>query len=305
MIHFIYPYGINRYAAPWTIGNEIGKRLVSDGYDIRQYDWLDNRVIHPNPGDILIGHPNKIPGHIFTNSLYGCWGKRIIMCPWMIDIEDIIVNDWLINSCDVFLCITGEHWFNFMPYSWRKKSIRLDMAIDWDFWPDIKNKKYSPGGKRNILYIGHTLGMKNLEYLLDIFNGLKYEYPKIKLGHIGHGEIPQAENYEYTENLLDYKKVLKKYDFIISTSSKDANCTTLLEGVAMGFLSFATPQSGWLDRDTNFIPLDDTPLSIKIISRWQEASNEAIVKRVAQNYNECKRYTFQQMYGQVLKVLKQ
>ena len=58
MIHFIYPFDAARFAAPWSIGNEVAAGLRAHGRVVQQYDWQDRSTIIPSPGDVLLGHPH-------------------------------------------------------------------------------------------------------------------------------------------------------------------------------------------------------------------------------------------------------
>jgi glycosyltransferase involved in cell wall biosynthesis len=240
-IHIVYPSDFNKIAAPWVIGNNLVQSLglISD---VKQYDWEDTTKIEPAPGDILIGHPHPMPGRVFTKSLVSQnWVKRVIICPYNGPNGQHFaqIND-LSNIVDNILLICGPFWRSRVPPEWQKKVTFLDIAINQADFPRIKTE-FNPKGKRKFLFIGCTLPEKGSKLLSEIA-----KCDELDISHIGYGLIPGCYEYGYLDLSTEKAhQIIAMHDFIIAPGLKDANPTTILEGISWGLPAFCTKESGW------------------------------------------------------------
>src|SRR5262245_18551823 len=116
-IHLVYAKGIRRIT-PQAITRELAA-FLADRFPVKVYDLAEIGTIHPEPGDILLGHPQRDPRTIFTSSFHQPgWARRIIMCPYSHGIPEICAwLDPLMEEADSFLAITGKPWFDTMDES--------------------------------------------------------------------------------------------------------------------------------------------------------------------------------------------
>ena len=152
-VHFVYPHG-NAISTPDAIGRNLGQRL-SERYCVVYHDLQEEGVIHPSPGDILLGHSWPYNA-IFERSCHQPGWKRIILLqPYCHgDNQDMFVESF-IRQCDLFLAITGSYWFKDIPNSkfkhWLPKMQHLDLAVNRKDFPVIKSN-FNPPGKRKFVY---------------------------------------------------------------------------------------------------------------------------------------------------------
>lgn len=267
-LHFIYavePPGVPRQrSTPFAITHELVKRLRNH-YEVKVYDWAGRGQIQPGPRDILIGHPHPEPGRIFERSFrVPGWKKRIVFCPFhhgtMLD--QMKYMDDLVSAADHFLAICGPYWTdtieNTITSHWAYKIKQLDLAVNRDHFPFVKND-FNPPGARRFLYIGHTEAYKGTDYLSQIADA----FPDLTIGWIGSGQM-QSDRI-LAHGRMDFAKaesldLVRSYDFLLTCGRSDANPTTILEAAAWGLIPVCTPQSGYSRTSwiTN-IPLDDLP----------------------------------------------
>jgi len=272
-IHLVYPHGPS-IAAPHIIGRSLYHAL-SETYEVRIYDWDEIRVIHPVPGDILIGHPHPLPGTIFRRSFrQDGWHKRITMSPFVCD-RQAAVNDYFVRRGDAYLAITGTYWFDQVPNSryahWLPKMKHLDLAVNPDDFPRIKATFADPGTRR-FLYIGHDNWQKNTTYLASI----ALARPEWDFSWLGHSASPASWinmlGVRDTAD-LDTRAIIASHDFMITVGSADANPTTILESMSWGLIPVCTPQSGY-DTEAGVvnIPLNNLDEALRILDRLQSAN---------------------------------
>ena len=152
--------------------------------------------------------------------------------------------DSILRDCDLFLAITGPHWFRTVAESpcshWLPKMIHLDLAIDRKDFPSLKTS-FGAAGKRRVLYIGHTSRGKNTAYLTEIAALL----PDTEFAWIGKGVRPIHGLTAH--GFVDYdstagKELLAGFDFFLTVGNADANPTTILEAMSWGMVPISVPR---------------------------------------------------------------
>lgn len=280
-IHLVYVKG-NSISTPYSITNELARRLSRQA-EVRVYDWTETATILPQPGDILIGHPHPHQSAIFVNSFWQQgWQKRIILMPFHhAMLKYIAWLDPLVEAADAFLAITGKYWIDTMLDTlvshWQPKIIHLDLAVNRQNFPVIKHQ-FNPPGKRQFLYIGHTLDYKGFDYLEQ----LAIRNPELAIGWVGSGR--RCTNRITTHGILDFTQassldLVSQYDFLLTCGRSDANPTTILEAAAWGLIPVCTPQSGYYHEDWLInIPLDQPQAASKILNELNHLSNEQLLR---------------------------
>jgi glycosyltransferase involved in cell wall biosynthesis len=286
-VHLIYPRG-ERISAPDSIGRELGKRLERL-FRVRYYDWDVPGVIQPEAGDVLIGHPHPDRGTIFRQSVgQRGWRRRLMLAPFNHgDLQQVAFEDRVVRHCDRVLAITGAYWFRTLPESrcshWLPKMTHVDLAVDRaDFQP--LRTKFSPVGRRRVLYIGSSLWFKNTPYLSEIEDLL----PGTEFGWIGGGPLPVRG---FTPlGVLDFstvegKSAVAQYDFMLTVGNGDANPTTILEAMAWGLIPVCTPQSGY-ERTLSLpnVPLGNARAAADVVSHLLEAPEAELLAMQAANW---------------------
>lgn len=242
-IHLVYPHA-DRISCPDAIGRNLALRLRSR-YEVRQYDWDSAGVIEPEEGDVLLGHPHPTPWTIFRRSLRReGWKRRLVLAPY--NHGDLRQSAWLdpvIDGCDLFLALTGEHWYSTAPASvfahWVPKMIQMDLAVDRADFPEIK-QEFNPPGRRSFLFIGHSRWTKNIGYLSDIATKVAGSISWIGTGepirgvtHLGFHDFREASS-------LD---LVARHDFLLSVGRADANPVSVLEAMAWGLIPVCSEES--------------------------------------------------------------
>jgi hypothetical protein len=262
-VHIVYPSDRSRIAAPWSIGNHLIDAISDAGYNVAQYDWMDESTIRPCDGDILLGHPHPSRSFIVYNSWSQPFAARYLICPYNGTDEYIGQVDGLISSADHFFPICGPYWASRLPAHWVSKSTPLDIAVDLSAYLTIKTG-FNPVGSRSILNVGCTLPSKGPDYLAEIIAHM----PGVKFGHLGHGIIPGAINYGYVSDMRNAAQELcKMYDFILCPGRNDANPTTLIEFAMFGMVPISAHECGWDDRVSTLIPFGRADEAVQIINR--------------------------------------
>lgn len=181
--------------------------------------------------------------------------------------------DRMLPQADLLFGIMGEYWWDrwdTSPYAhWKKKMIRLDMAVDSTRYPRVK-RRFNRPGKRGYLYIGNSSDPRKGTDFLSQLMGKLPEFPK---GWIGSGpDIPNVPRIhsacQLTADIMS--QIAEEYDFFISPSKADPNPTTILESMAWGFPVICTPQSGYYGTFfRKIIYLDDLDKSIAVLNELQ------------------------------------
>jgi glycosyltransferase involved in cell wall biosynthesis len=295
-IHWVYPSG-PQVRTPFAIGRRVAAALRARGYEVVQWDWDDDRVIEPEPGDILVGHAHPIPWTVFWKSSRRPGWKRIVAVgPYSHGrIEHVAWFDWVIRRCDQFLAITGPFWFRGVAGSevahWLPKMVHLDLAVDRAEFPRVK-ARFNPPGKRRFLYVGSAEPYKNLPFLSRLGSACApTEFAWIG----GDRTLPGVKTLGFHDfGTPEGRAAVAGFDFLLAVGDSDPNPTTLLEGAAWGLVPVCTPQSGYDDSEPGFVklPLNDVDGAAKVIRELQEAPEERLValrdqndRRLAAHYN--------------------
>jgi hypothetical protein len=286
-VHLIYPHG-NRISCPDAIGRNLAHRLSRD-FNVVLHHWDARTVIHPQPGDRLIGHPHPAPGTIFRRSVREAgWARTIMLCPYAHgDLRQVAAWDTVLPYCDAHLAITGNYWMRTLPSSpfahWAPRTSRLDLAVDRRDFPPVKTS-FRPPGRRRFLYIGNTAWVKNTGYLSALARSL----PGLDFAWMGQSRIPitgftALGPQDFSQPAS--QRLIAEYDFILTAGFSDANPTVVLEGMAWGLIPICTPQSGY----ENYpgipnIPLNDLPRARAVLERMQQVDAESLLALQTANW---------------------
>jgi glycosyltransferase involved in cell wall biosynthesis len=291
-IHLVYPHG-ERISTPDAIGREVGGRLEKL-YEVLYYNWTDQGVIVPRPGDVLLGHPHPDPRSIFRRSLkQRGWRRRLMLAPFHHgDLRQIAFEDSIIPLCDVALAITGPYWIRTLDTSlcshWQPKLIPLEHAVDRHDFPPVKTTFNEPG-KRRVLYVGHSGRGKGTDYLASIAALL----PEAQFGWMGGGKpIPGVEALGYQDfSSVAGRDAVSRFDFLMMCGNADSNPTTILEAMAWGLLPICTPTCGYegIPGITN-IPNGDRVEAARIVKQWLFAENSVLVSTQQANWKMVDNY---------------
>jgi glycosyltransferase involved in cell wall biosynthesis len=306
-VHLVYPHG-NKASTPDSIGREVGRRLELR-YQVIYHDWMDHAVVKPEPGDVLVGHPHPDPNTIFRRSVReDGWHRKLLLGPYHHgDLRQNAFVDSILRDCDLFLAITGPHWFRTIGDSpcshWLPKMAHLDLAIDRKDFPPLK-KSFGAPGKRRVLYIGHTSRGKNTSYLTEIAALL----PEIEFGWIGKGVRP-IHGFT-THGFVDYdspsgKELLAGFDLFLTVGNADANPTTILEAMAWGLIPVCTPTSGYdgIPSVAN-VPLGDAAAAAAVVGGLLFADESDLLAMQAANWKSLDdHYNWDRFAGQVIEAI--
>ena len=285
-VHLIYPVG-NKISTPDAIGRNI-KLYLEKFYEVITYNYDEYRTIHPGEADVLIGHWHPNPFTVFRMSAKKKGWKRVIVlapfCPDHAGWHNAFGNK-VIEKCDRFLAITGNAWLKRLKDSpfrhWEPKIVHLDLAVNRDDFPFIKNY-FNPKGKRRFLYIGHTAWYKNTSFL----EKLAKEFPEIDFAWMGGSQsLKNIKGF----GKLDFSKVeahnlIKEFDFLITVGTADANPTTILESMAWGLIPVCSVQSGYEGfsgiQNISIDLIEDAVATIKnlqsvpeeLLKKWQQVN---------------------------------
>lgn len=291
MIHWVYPHDSNRWAAPWSIGNEVAARLRAAGHPVTQYDWMDRRTIVPSPGDVLIGHPHPEPGFILRNSVAGPWRKRIAVSPWN---GDPVVADRLraiAREVDDLLLVCGPHWASQPPCPAHTVDIATDAAR---LAPPLR--RWNPPGRRRFLYIGCCEPSKGT----DLLEAIIARCSGVRFGHLGPGRVAGCEEYGYLP--IEHpatQALIQRHDVLLCPGRHDANPTVALEAALLGLVPVCTETSGW--RSWAQLPTDPDAAAVAV-EAWNNTADLGEHSRCAQVIAGA--YTWERFMRPVLEVLR-
>jgi glycosyltransferase involved in cell wall biosynthesis len=308
-VHLVYPHG-PRISTPDAIGRKLGERLRRH-YPVVHHEWDAHYAILPQPGDVLLGHAHPAPWSCFRRSLKRPgWRRVIAMQPYNHgDLRQIAFLDSVLDSCDLFLAITGHYWYDSAGASlcshWRPKMIHLDLAVDRQEFPVLKTAFNTPGSRR-FVYIGHAGWTKNTAYLSRIAEFM----PEITIFWIGPGRpsaIPGVQALGAQEfSTREGRGTLAVHDFMVTVGRADANPTTVLEAMAWGLIPVCTPQSGYAkEAGIVNIPLDDHVEAVRILRQLQAAPEAELRELQAHNWRRIdEHFNWDRFAGQVIAAIE-
>lgn len=277
-IHFVYAGSPDNGSSvsPYTITRNLYKYLASKA-EVRYYEWSSGSEIIVEPEDVVIGHPNypeHTPIQKFFASGQQCRLKCLIHPLHTAKVEDNWPFNHLAQKADKIFSICGPYWYDTIESTvfgeWKPKITRLDMAIDTDYWTHQKSS-FRPVGQRRILYVGSSIPNKNLGLLLNIIHSMP-DTQFVWYGGSSDHPIFKCRNATVTGwvdmNKQTIAQICSEADFLISTSTSDANPTTLLEfGLGSGLIPICTKESGYYN-DESFINIPTSTDAVEIIKHW-------------------------------------
>jgi glycosyltransferase involved in cell wall biosynthesis len=307
-VHLVYPHG-NRISTPDAIGRELGRRLETS-YEVVYHDWFDRDVIHPEPGDVLLGHPHPDPRTVFRRSArQEGWRRRLMLSPFVhSDLRQVAFLGGILPDCDLYLAITGPYWYQAIQESqcshWLPKMIHVDLAINRGDYPPLKTSFGAPG-KRRVVYIGHTDRYKNTPYLSEIAARI----PESDFAWMGRGG---RDIRGFTPlGSIDLgsqagRDLAAQFDFMLTVGSADANPTTILEAMAWGLIPICTPTSGYaaIPSIPN-VPVDDADAAAAIVRSLLSASEPDLLSMQSANWRLLdEHYTWDRFAAQVVEAIE-
>ena len=307
-VHFVYPRDAARHSSPYCIGNEVGDRLARD-YPVCFYDWRDRTTIRPSPGDVLVGHPHRRAGTVFTASLRDPnFARRILIQPYAPDMRQNSYTNQSIDACDLYLAITGNYWFDRVGASgfarWQPKMRHMDLAVNRAHFPLLKTR-FNPPGQRRFVYIGNTSHLKNTGYL----SRLRAQCRGADITWIGRGKrriagVPSLGFVDFSQPQA--QELVRQFDFMITVGSLDPNPTTILESMAWGLVPVCTPQSGYEHAPGIVnLPLDDVAGAQSVFDRLQRMGEEELLQVQAQGQAALDRhYHWDRFYAAVREAIE-
>lgn len=306
-VHLVYPHG-PLTATPDAIGRNLGERLETR-YRVVYHNWMDRDDIHPEPGDVLLGHPHPSGGTVFRRSSRNRGWKRILMMsPLNGQRSQIAFLDSVIRRCDLYLAITGPYWLKWLGTSsfshWAPKLVRLDLAIERADFPVLRQRLSEPG-KRRFVYIGHSGPTKNTPYLSQIAQRL----PGTDFAWIGPGDLPISGvralgRQDFRTSAA--RELVSGFDFLLIVSKYDSNPTTILEAMSWGLIPICTPQCGYDDTPTILnVPLHDAEQAARILLELETAPADLLTEIQQRNWDLLNTYyTWDRFAAQVVDAIE-
>lgn len=285
-VHLVYPHG-GRVACPDAIGRHLGAYLARD-YPVRLYDHHLHGCVHPQPGDVLIGHPHPGPLTIFRRSARRPgWSRVLALAPYNEDARQVWFLERALPDCDLYLAITGRFWAARLPVSrfahWQPKFRHLDLAVDRADFPPLKTV-FNPAGQRCFVYVGQDLPCKNIPYLAALARAM----PDSRFEWVGVTDAPAPLQARGFLNFASpaARARMAEYDFMITVGSADANPTTVLEAMAWGLIPVCTPQSGYVNQPGIVnVPLGNMPAAVRVLRELQTCDASRLRIRQQQNWD--------------------
>lgn len=259
-IHFVYAGDPNgrEICSPYTITQNVYKFLKQKtseiGWSLKYQNWTDVGPINHGPDDIIIGHPNYDPNTVIQATFKAnrpCKAKFTIHPLHTKDVDANYPFNHLVEQADGMFAICGKYWYDTIENTkfkhWKPKITRLDMGIDTNHYPFMKEVFNEPHLRR-LLYIGSATHYKNLPYMAEILKLI----PDVQLywfGGTNDSPISKLKNVRVTGNVTLNaelgKHITNACDLMINVSHSDANPTTLLECASWGLPIACTPGSGY------------------------------------------------------------
>lgn len=302
-VHFVYVTG-KGFDTSTAIAREIPARLRAH-HDVQVHDPRDPATIRPEPGDVLIGHPNRHGDCLFRRSFAEAgWARRIVFAPFSHGmLEDAAAIDDLVDAADLYLAITGPYWFDSAGETavshWVHKMRRCDLGLNRGQFPRIKSR-FNPPGMRRFLYIGNADPMRGGDFLAALADANPdLEIAWIRAADARHcldGEVePQTRRLSRAmrgsrlkiHNGVHWRqpsglKVVATHDVILNCGRSDAMPSEVLEAASWGLVPVTTPQCGYLADDwMTHIPLDDVAGASAVLRALNGAPEADLLARQA------------------------
>lgn len=302
-IHIVYPHG-DRISTPDSIGRNLGL-WFSKTHEVALHDWLSWRPIKPKPGDILIGHAHPNPITTFRLSMKDPrWSQVILLQPFTTYSPHMAYLEHVVSHVDKFAAITGKFWskqLEMSPYvRWKSRFFPVELAVNTQDFPHLK-PTFNPKGQRRFLYIGNSDPCKNLQYFALIAN----RFGATSFGTIG-AEVSEIQ----CHGTLDFSRAISKqivaaYDFLLLTSSADANPTVVLEAMAWGLLPICTPECGYTEADgVIIIPSCEVEKVVSMLETLNNAKNEYLLDLQMRNQSLIRRvFSWEQFCGRIQEII--
>jgi glycosyltransferase involved in cell wall biosynthesis len=209
-----------------------------------------------------------------------------MMTPYTHDPRQVSFCDPLVARCDLYLAITGRFWFNSIESSlfahWRPKMIHVDLAVDRDDFPIVKDR-FNPRGSRRFLYIGHDGWQKNPRYLEELANtmaGSSFSWMGVGKRIEGFKRLGAQD---FRTDVA--RELVASHDFMVTVGEFDANPTTILEAMAWGLIPVCTPTSGYEGyAGIVNIPLNNAREAVRVLGELQNAPSEELMKMQRVNW---------------------
>ena len=306
-IHLVYPHGL-QISTPYAIGRNLGRRLEQH-YQVIYYNLESPVTIQPGPDDILVGHAMPSPFTCFRRNLkQPGWQRVILITPYSHgDPRYNAFIDPFLHDCDLYLAITGNYWFRSVQDSiyahWLPKMVHLDLAIDRQDFPAIK-ERFNPPGQRSFVYIGVNKPYKNLGYL----NQIAMRLPLIRFHWIGAGQafsnLKPLGVRDFAR--LEARKQIQGYDFLITVGNSDPNPTTILEAMSWGLIPVCSEQSGYTGYPGIInLPLDNLGEAVKIVRSLQDNPESQLLEKQFANWQALdKHFHWDRFADQVIEAIE-
>ncbi len=116
--------------------------------------------------------------------------------------------------------------------------------------------------------------------------------PDFQGGHIGGGIVrgwKQISDFApFTKEFLD--EIAKEYDIFVTTSTADAQATTILENMCFGFPIACTPETGYEYPSIVRLSTHDTEANVMALTKMKNMNEDELLKLVQENYDIVKKY---------------
>ena len=285
-----------------SIAREVAERLRNH-YKVEVHHPNDPITVRPEPGDVLIGHPNRYGVCAFRRSFgQPGWRRRIVFAPFSVGmLEDAAAIDDLVCEADVSLAVTGQYWLDALPDSlvshWGYKMMRCDLGVNRQHYPQVKSR-FRAAGQRRFLYIGSSIEMKGGDFLAALADA----NPDIHVGWISTGDTRHCLDFVSepstrrlgermrSSRLAEYRyvrwrsaegmRLVSTFDFILICGRSDALPCEALECASYGLVPVTTPQCGFPEDDwMTHLPLDDVEGGSAVLRRLSGCPEEELIAR--------------------------
>jgi glycosyltransferase involved in cell wall biosynthesis len=247
-IHIVYPHR-DVPSVPDAIGRQLALALKNHG-SVYWHEYNQIKRLIPRPGDVLIGHAYPCPFSTLRWSMrQSAWSRKILIQPFSLDEREHGHLRHVLDDCDLFLTITGDHWWRRISDSrfspWLHKMRQIDLGLDRQQFPAIKTS-FNPPGQRKLVYIGNDHPGKGLPELNAIARLLS-----VQVTWIGP-KRPSGAGYDHLDSLgaMDWadegtRRLLAGHDFLVMAGQFDACPVVVLEALSWGLIPVCASTTGY------------------------------------------------------------